>query len=127
MIEVSYDFVGHYFMCDGHVDEQEFLEALWEQWDTDYCRANVGKTGVYHSFARFVRGNPGYWKEAQNSGSGSKPVTIILGSVVGLGPMHCMTCDMLMSLDTKTIDSEYEEEHWSCPNCRTTVDITKPR
>jgi hypothetical protein len=125
-LDISYDTVGRYFFCEGHVLEQDFLEALWEQWDTDFSSLNIGKSGVYQSYARWSRGNPGYWRESQ-SGRGSKPITVVKGSVVGLGPESCSACGSLMALKSATVDMETESEFWLCPSCRSEMDIRRPR
>jgi hypothetical protein len=124
-IIITYDVVGHFFFCDGHVDEQEFLESLWEQWSTDFSSLNVGSSGVHKSYARWVRGNPGYLLESTLPGS--KPITVIKGSVVGLGPEVCGTCGKLMVLESSVADLDVESEFWVCQNCRTEVDIRRPR
>ena len=127
-IDIEYDVVTHTFFCDDHVSDTDFIEALWEQWETDYCSPQFDPH-IRHTYARYVRGNPGYWKETkyQNRGRGTKPITAIDGGIINLGPNKCPTCDSLMMMSDRTIDSNTEHESWNCGNCRTYVEITRPR
>ena len=126
-MDIIYDTIGHFFYCDGHVEEQDFLESLWEQWSTDFSSLNVGKSGVYRSYVRWARGTPGYWVESTLPGRGAKPITVIKGSIVGLGPEKCSTCGSLMALSSASLDTQMESEFWSCPSCHAEMDIRRPR
>lgn len=115
--EVTYDIISHIFMCNGHVDRDLFLEALWNQWDTDWCKPDTGVSYLRHSYARFIPGKVGYWAVC-NPGPGAKPVTCIDGEVINMGPQKCYFCHKLMQRDYRSwFDDSEIAEAWTCKGC----------
>jgi predicted RNA-binding Zn-ribbon protein involved in translation (DUF1610 family) len=110
-MNIVYDAAAHIFFCLGKVEPNVFLEALWEQWDSDFCSPELLSRHIRYSTVSY---NPrGYWQE-DDTGT---VATIISGDVLNLGPAVCPQCGHLMILDSRLTFGQMVKEEWECPLC----------
>jgi len=110
-MQIVYDAAAHTFFCLGRVDAQTFLEALWEQWDTDYCAPELLSRHIRHGYVTYNVN--GFWEETADG----VEATILSGEVINLGPAVCPRCGHLMALESRDYVGRMVSESWSCPSC----------